>query len=415
MKHLTRIAALIVAATVFALPLSAQSHGRNNGGSNNHGSSHGSGVTSSHSRSGSSSSHHVSSGSSGGTRRSGSAVSSSSSSSSRPSSGSSVSNSRPSGGSSKPSGGSISSGRPDGGKPSVSNGNGNHRPGGNGGSVRRPGDNAYRHSGGSGSATVGGSHRPPVVNRPPFSGNNGSVRPRDGHPGRVQVNPRPGNHPHRPPHREFVGKPARFNHHGPHGYGYYVTTRPIHYEIRHYHGIDYYFWNDIWYRYSFGRYWVCRPPFGYAFTPLADAVLAACSFAYYYDVISEGERTIAEQNATIAANNAVIAEQNSEIAANARKVSESSSLAESLGLSQSFAKAGTEYYYNDGVFYIKGDDGQYIVIVPPAGALVDALPGDYELIELGGNTYYKVDDTVYRMTISEEGKACFEVLGQLNV
>ena len=132
-------------------------------------------------------------------------------------------------------------------------------------------------------------------------------------------------------------------------------------------------------------------------------------------MLSEGERTIAEQNATIAANNAVIAEQNSEIAANARKVSESSSLAESLGLSQSFAKAGTEYYYNDGVFYIKGDDGQYIVIVPPAGALVDALPGVHELIELGGNTYYKVDDTVYRMTISEEGKACFEVLGQLNV
>ena len=51
--------------------------------------------------------------------------------------------------------------------------------------------------------------------------------------------------------------------------------------------------------------------------------------------------------------------------------------------------------------------------MPPAGALVESLPEDYELIELGGNTYYKVDDTVFRSTISADGKACFEVLGQL--
>ena len=90
----------------------------------------------------------------------------------------------------------------------------------------------------------------------------------------------------------------------------------------------------------------------------------------------------------------------------------SGTLANSLGLVQSYADAGTQYFYNDGVFYVKGADGQYKVIVPPAGALVESLPDDYETIELQGQTYYKVDDTVYRMVVSD-GKALFEVLGQI--
>ena len=109
----------------------------------------------------------------------------------------------------------------------------------------------------------------------------------------------------------------------------------------------------------------------------------------------------------------MIAQQNQTIAMNANMAAASSSLAQSLGLVQSYADAGLEYFYNDGVFYTKGAGGQYTVIVPPAGAIVDKLPEDFEIIELGGNTYYKVDDTVYRMTISAEGTACFEVLGQL--
>ena len=96
---------------------------------------------------------------------------------------------------------------------------------------------------------------------------------------------------------------------------------------------------------------------------------------------------------------------------NSNMAAVSGSLAKDLGLVQS--DASVEYFYNDGVFYTKGADGQYTVIVPPAGALVDKIPDDFELIELGGGTYYKVDDTVYRMTIDAEGKACFEVLGQL--
>jgi hypothetical protein len=58
-------------------------------------------------------------------------------------------------------------------------------------------------------------------------------------------------------------------------------------------------------------------------------------------------------------------------------------------------------------------NGRYTVIIPPAGALVETLPEDYDIVVLAdGNEYYKVDDTVYRVTIVE-GKPYFEVLGQL--
>ena len=180
-------------------------------------------------------------------------------------------------------------------------------------------------------------------------------------------------------HRELRGAPVRFSHYGRHHYGHYLPALPPHYIHRVYHGIDYWYWDDVWYRYRAGRYWVCRPPFGYRFTPLADAVFTAILL-----------NSLAEDN------NSVEAEE-----------------AKSLNLIRNYAAAGTEYFYNDGVFYIKGDDGEYVVIVPPAGAIVDALPEDYEEFEFEGKTYYKVDDTVYQMIVTEEGKACFEVLGQL--
>ena len=46
------------------------------------------------------------------------------------------------------------------------------------------------------------------------------------------------------------------------------------------------------------------------------------------------------------------------------------------------------------------------------GALVQELPDDYETITLDGEEYYKVDDTVYKLTIID-GSPYFEVLGQL--
>lgn len=87
-------------------------------------------------------------------------------------------------------------------------------------------------------------------------------------------------------------------------------------------------------------------------------------------------------------------------------------LANELGLVQSYAAADGSYYYQDGVFYTMDSNGDYQVILPPAGALVETLPEDYDMVTLKGEEYYKVDETVYKVTISD-GKPYFEVLGQL--
>ncbi|MBR4808699.1 MAG: hypothetical protein IK031_00270 [Bacteroidales bacterium] len=301
-------------------------------------------------------------------------------------------------------------------RPNVSN---DRRPDVQTGGARRAGgynDGVYRNKHNS-SGTV--HHDRPAPGSRPYA--DGAYGRSHNHPAPARVHPNPGAHrpaarTHVP--REFHGTPSHFSHRGHHGYGHYVPTPPPHYVVRHYWGRDYYYYNDIWYRYYAGRYWVCRPPWGYVFSPLADAVYTACTFAYYfdrihyYDTINENASTIVAQNETIAANNAVIAAQNETIARNAELAQASGDLARNLGLVQSYADAGTEYFYNDGVFYVKGSDGQYTVIVPPAGALVDSLPEDYETIEIGGDTYFKVDDTIYRTSVVD-GKACFEVLGQL--
>jgi hypothetical protein len=97
---------------------------------------------------------------------------------------------------------------------------------------------------------------------------------------------------------------------------------------------------------------------------------------------------------------------------NAANASAASANADKLGLVQSYADASSEYFYQDGIFYSKAADGEYKVIVPPAGALVDSLPDDYEMVTLDGNEYYKVDDTVYKVVLND-GKPYFEVMGQL--
>lgn len=467
MKHLTKLAALMTAAAIFAFLPSAQVCGqsaRRGGGGGGHSSSMSSSHGGGHSHSSSGSHSSGSTYSSGSSHRSGSV----SSGHSRPSGsvGSGQTHSRPSGGSvssgqthSRPSGGSVSrsdsrqgretvtrrparsggysdgiySGRlrsgasaPGGARPTHSDvrDHGAAVPQNHGGQARpagRPQADGH-HSNVGGARRPGGMtvhrDRPAPGSRPYADGAYGNHHQR-ALPSRIHVNSHPGGPAHRP-HRpvELRDRPHHFHNYGHHYYGHYVPHIPHGYVVRHYWGRDYYYYDNIWYRYHAGRYWVCRPPWGYVFTPLADAVYTACAFAYYYDrihyydTINDNASTIVAQNETIAANNAVIASQNETIARNAALAQASGDLANSLGLVQSYADASVEYFYNDGVFYIKGSDGQYTVIVPPAGALVETLPDDYEVIELGGETYYKVDDTVYRTTIVE-GKAMFEVLGQL--
>lgn len=242
-------------------------------------------------------------------------------------------------------------------------------------------------------------------------------------PSHVQMHPGPGHNMERiPPHRRDpmpYGRAVRFWDGGRHYFGYRVSYLPSRYVREVYWGVPYYLLDGIYYRYYGGHYYVSRPPFGVFFDPVLDnLVYTACRFSYYYDVyntyrtINENAQTIASQNATIAANNATIARQNEAIALNTERAAKSYKEADRLGLVQSYADAGVEYFYEDGVFFIKNSDGKYVTIVPPAGALVQELPDDYETITLDGEEYYKVDDTVYKLTIID-GSPYFEVLGQL--
>ena len=240
-------------------------------------------------------------------------------------------------------------------------------------------------------------------------GNVGNNPRPDDHHGRPQP-PRDDFRPQHPRDRGYIDfdrrPPHRFyDPHHDHCFGYRVHTLPAGYWYRDWHGVRYYCYNDIYYRYIDGCYIVCRPPFGTSLAAaiVADATWTAVRISYYntlnntYDKINSNNAYIAEQNEQIARNNALLAQQNSTLAAQAQYMQVRSSnayqLALAMGLVQSYAAAGTDYFCQDGVFY-QNVNGQYYVIVPPAGALVDALPEDYDVFTFNGREYYQVDNTV---------------------
>ena len=224
-----------------------------------------------------------------------------------------------------------------------------------------------------------------------------------------------------PRNRDMMGwdRPGNFWSDAPHYYGYRVHSLPSSWRRISHWGVDYYYYNGIYYRSWGGTYVVCRPPFG---TPLEHAIdraiLRTIRFAYYVDTYRTFSRTfdyynvIARQNLIIAQQNARIAQQNAAYALNSNRALTAYELAEKLGLVQSYAYAYSDYYYMDGVFYTISASGNYTTIVPPAGALVTSLPDDYEVIVMNGIEYYMVDNTVYRTTLFE-GQPYLEVLGQM--
>ena len=222
--------------------------------------------------------------------------------------------------------------------------------------------------------------------------------------------------------RDFMhyDRPGHFyDHHHPHCFGFRVEVLPPRYKVVRYFGIDYYIYNDVYYRPYRDHYIVCRPPFGVTIArSVVDISFATVNFAYYSNVyrtfgaIDANNRYIDQQNRIIAQNNATIMAQNRAIAMNPNSALSSYEIANRLGLVQSYAYADRNYFYQDGVFYIVNAGGQYQVIVPPAGALVQNLPEDYDIITLGGVQYYRVDDTVYRLTLVS-GSPYLEVLGQM--
>ena len=215
------------------------------------------------------------------------------------------------------------------------------------------------------------------------------------------------------------GRPGSFWGVDPHYFGWRVQTLPPKYKkVRHF-GIDYYFFDNVYYRSFGGHYVICRPPVGIVVDLVPARVkLGPVTFSFYHNVYrtysgwDSYSRYIDEQNRIIARNNATIAAQNATIAMNLNAAQSSYAVASQLGLAQSYAYADQEYYYEDGVFYIINKKGRYEVITPPAGALVESLPEDYETLVLGGHEYYRVDDTVYRM-VMVGGNPCLEVLGQM--
>ena len=333
----------------------------------------------------------------------------SSSSASRPSGQSSVrpsgQSSRPSGQSSRPSVGSSSS-RPSGnavnnpsaGTPASRPSYGNSgRPSGqpadrpSGSNMNKPSGQMGNKPAPSGNNKPNGNFKPGNQNKP-IGVNRPGVRPSD-RPQNGPSHSRPVNAPHRPgyaPNRPH--KPAR-------PVGVKPPMRPAIY---------------VYPTYVSRPYPGHRPPRprpGVIFRPYYGTVIAhniassmawtAVRLAYYssvvrtYNMISDNNAYIAEQNAIIAQNNALIAAQNQAIANSDMLAQSAYSKAQRLGLVQSYAAADMEYYYQNGVFYVLDADGQYRVIVPPAGALVDELPDDNEKIRIDGEAYYKVDDTIY--------------------
>lgn len=204
-----------------------------------------------------------------------------------------------------------------------------------------------------------------------------------------------------------------------HYFGYRVKTLPPSYRQMKHWGRSYYYCDDVYYTRYGSYYRVCRPPFGVVVDmTLNDLAFASVRFAYYHNVyrdisrLDSNYRTVLQQNRIIAQNNALIAQQNSLLALNSSRALSAYEIADALNLVQSYAGIDTEYYYEDGVFYTVNSRGRYEVIVPPAGALIDQLPDDYDTIVLGGVEYYRVDDTVYRLTLVD-GSPYLEVLGQL--
>lgn len=204
-----------------------------------------------------------------------------------------------------------------------------------------------------------------------------------------------------------------------HMYGYRIHTLPPSHKRYTYWGVDYYFHNNVYYRRYGNSYVVCRPPIGIVIDlGRRDIHFSRVHFAYYYDVyrpfdvVDRNYRVILEQNREIARNNAILARQNQALALNSSRAISSYEIARALGLIQSFAGIDKDYFYQDGVFYTVKRNGRFEVIVPPAGALVDELPDDYDIIVLNGVEYYKVDDTVYRLVLID-GIPCLEVLGQM--
>ncbi len=62
--------------------------------------------------------------------------------------------------------------------------------------------------------------------------------------------------------------------------------------------------------------------------------------------------------------------------------------------------SGATYYESDGIFFTAGVvPSAYVVVRPPIGVVVSALPSDYQVVVIDDQPYYVYDDTYYDMDL----------------
>lgn len=186
-------------------------------------------------------------------------------------------------------------------------------------------------------------------------------------------------------------KPAPPHRYGDHNFGYRCNYLPHGARMRMYNNIRYYYYDGIYYLpYYMGGYVVCRPPIGtYYSNTMLNIALTAAVINAYNDAARRAEQAVAIARAYSDYDNRYQVRNIDDYVTN-------------------IASQNDQYYYQDGVFYTLRN-GQYYVIEPPVGALITQLPEDYEEIELNGDTYYQVENALYKVTVID-GALYFEVV-----
>ncbi len=180
-------------------------------------------------------------------------------------------------------------------------------------------------------------------------------------------------------------------HIGHHNYGYRIHDIPFGARVVRYRGHKYYNYGGIWYRRYRGDYIIVRPPFGERIAvAMFNFTLARIWVNTVINDIRRAERAAELARAYAAVNTSYVVRNANEM---------------------SYAADNVNYYYNDGVFYIL-DGNEYVVIEAPIGALVTEIPEDYEEIVVGGETYYKVDNILFKTAVVD-GNIYFEVVSNL--
>ena len=264
----------------------------------------------------------------------------------------------------------------------------------NNGSVKAPGGNSHSAQISRKNSEVGRQNIPPRQEQRPAQG-----QPKAHKPAAIQYHNAPPQHRGPEYARPFLEPkhiPAPSYRYGDHYFGHRLRTLPRGYVTMRVGGLDYYYYDGIYYRpYLLGGYYVCRPPRGTTIaSTLFNVALTAVAINTIRNEIERAQRAAALSTVYSARNSGYV-------------VRTSDDYYNTNLLNQ----GNQEYYYQDGVFYIL-QNGQYYVIDAPIGALVTEIPADYDEIELDGKTYYQVENTLYKATVID-GALYFEVVCNL--